>query len=258
MSDALIGHTGFVGGTLLRQRPFDELYNSKNVETIAGKSFGLLAVSAMPAAKWIANRDPDGDRAVLDRLIGCLRQVAAEQVVVMSTVDVYPTPIDVDEDSPIDAAAQQTYGRNRLLLERMAAEHFPRLLVVRLPGLFGAGLKKNSIYDLLHNNEVNKIHAGGMFQFYNLDHLWRDIETALAARLTLVNFATEPVSVRDVAREAFGLDLTNDTGQPPARYDMRSKHAAQFGGRDGYLYSRTQVLAELQEFVEGERKGVGR
>ena len=58
-----------------RQRPFDELYNSKNVEEIAGKSFGLLAVSAMPAAKWIANRDPDGDRAVLDRLTGCLRRL---------------------------------------------------------------------------------------------------------------------------------------------------------------------------------------
>jgi hypothetical protein len=253
MPDALIGHTGFVGGALLRQRPFDDLYNSKNVEQIAGKSIGLLAVSAMPAAKWIANRDPAGDRVVLDRLAGCLRQVRAERVILMSTVDVYPNPVGVDEDSPIDPAQQQTYGRNRLLLEQIVAELFPRVLVVRLPGLFGPGLKKNAVYDLLHNNDVHTIHAGGVFQFYNLDRLWADVQIADRAGLTLVNFATQPVSVRDVAREAFGIDFTNDPGTPAARYDMRSKHAALFGGRDGYLYSRLQVLGELRQFVEIER-----
>jgi hypothetical protein len=258
MPDAVIGHTGFVGGTLLRQRPFDECYNSKNVETIAGKSFGLLAISAMPAAKWIANRDPAGDRAALDRLTGCLRQVRAERVVVMSTVDVYPNPVGVDEDSAIDPAAQQAYGRNRLLLEQITAAHFPRVLIVRLPGLFGEGLKKNAVYDLLHNNEVHKIHAGGVFQFYNLDRLWRDIQSADAAELALVNFATEPVSVRDVAREAFGLDFGNVPDHAPARYDMRSRHAALFGGRDGYLYSRAQVLGELRGFMERERRAMGR
>ncbi len=257
MPDALIGHTGFVGGNLLRQRPFDELYNSTNVEQIAGRSFGLLVVSALPAAKWLANRDPAGDRAALDRLTGCLRRTTAERVVVMSTVDVYPNPVGVDEDTPIDPAAQHPYGRHRLMLERVAAEHFPRVLVVRLPGLFGTGLKKNAVYDLLHDNEVHKIHSSGVFQFYNLDRLWRDVQTAEAAGLRLVNFATEPVSVRDVARAAFGRDFDNDPGPPPAGYDVRSKHAAAFGGRGGYLYPRDQVLAELRAFVERER-GAGR
>src|SRR4051812_23231156 len=103
MSTAIIGHTGFVGGTLARQVPFDAGFNSKNIEQIAGKSFDVLYISGMPAAKWIANGDPAGDRAVLDRLVGCLRQVQAQRVVIMSTVDVYPTPIDVNEDTPIDA-----------------------------------------------------------------------------------------------------------------------------------------------------------
>ena len=114
------------------------------------------------------------------------------------------------------------------------------------------GLKKNVVYDLLHGNEVHKIHASGVFQFYNLGRLWPNIQTALAAGLTLVNFATEPVSVRDVAREAFGIDFTNDPGAKPARYDMRSRHAGLFGGRGSYLYSREQVLAELRGFVIAE------
>lgn len=253
MPDALIGHTGFVGGNLAAQHPFHTWFNSKNIEAIRGHRFELLVVSGMPAAKWIANRDPEADRAVLDRLWGCLRTVHADTVVVMSTVDVYPHAAEVDEDTPIDAATQQPYGKHRLELERRAAEHFPRVLSVRLPGLFGPGLKKNAVYDLLHDNEVHKVHANGVFQFYNLARLWKDVRTALAAGLTCVNFATEPVSVREVAREAFGIDFANDPGTKPGRYDVRSRHAEAFGGRGGYLYSREQVLGELRSFVAAER-----
>ena len=38
----LIGYSGFIGGNLARATRFDGLYNSKNIETIAGQSFGLL------------------------------------------------------------------------------------------------------------------------------------------------------------------------------------------------------------------------
>jgi hypothetical protein len=253
MPDALIGHTGFVGGNLAAQHAFNTWFNSKNIEAIRGQRYELLVVSGMPAAKWVANRDPGADRAVLDRLWGCLRTVHADTVVVMSTVDVYPNPVEVDEDTPVDAAAQQPYGKHRLELERLAADHFPRVLSVRLPGLFGPGLKKNAVYDLLHNNEVHKIPASGVFQFYNLARLWKDVRTALSAGLSLVNFATEPVSVREVAREAFGIDFTNDPGTKPARYDVRTRHAAVFGGRGGHLYTREQVLGELKAFVAAER-----
>lgn len=253
MSVALVGHTGFVGGNLAAQARFDACFNSKTIDSIAGRRFDRLVVSGMPAAKWVANGDPAGDRATLDRLWNNLRQVTASEVVVVSTVDVYPHPAAVDEDTPIDPSAQQPYGLNRLELERRAAAHFPRVLSVRLPGLFGTGLKKNAIFDLLHDNETHKIHANGVFQFYNLARLAGDIELSLAAGLEVVNFATEPVSVREVAREAFGLDFTNDPGTKPARYDVRTKHAELFGGVDGYLRSRGQVFAELREFVRDER-----
>ena len=35
---ALIGHTGFVGSNLARQGAFDALYNSSNIESIAGST----------------------------------------------------------------------------------------------------------------------------------------------------------------------------------------------------------------------------
>lgn len=255
MADALVGHTGFVGSNLASQHSFAACFNSKNIEAIAGQSFELIAISGMPAAMWIANKDPVGDRANLDRLLGCLRQVRARQAVVMSTVAVYPTPIDVDESTRIDPSTQTPYGRHRLLLEQFVAEHFPYALVVRLPGLFGIGLKKNAVYDLLHCNEVHKLNAASVYQFYNLDRLWADVSTALGAGLTLVHFATEPISIRELAREAFDIDFANDPGTPPAHFDMHSRHAALFGGRQGYLYDRRQVLDELRGFIDRERAG---
>jgi nucleoside-diphosphate-sugar epimerase len=257
MNAALIGHTGFVGGNLARQFAFTDFYNSKNIEKIADHSYDLIVCSGMPAAKWLANRDPIGDRAVLDRLAGCLLRASAKRVVIVSTVDVYPTPIGVDEDTPIELTdATPAYGKHRLMLERTVAANFPETLVVRLPALFGPGLKKNAIYDLLHNNDVQKIHSGGVFQFYNVEQLWADMQTAMASQLRLVNFTTEPVSIHEIAQMAFGVEFNNDPGGSAARYDMRSKHAELFGGRGGYLSDRNHVLTDLREFVRREREGV--
>jgi hypothetical protein len=37
MATALIGYTGFIGSNLARQFDFDDFYNSKNIDDIAGK-----------------------------------------------------------------------------------------------------------------------------------------------------------------------------------------------------------------------------
>jgi nucleoside-diphosphate-sugar epimerase len=255
MADALIGHTGFVGGNLAVQHSFAACFNSKNIEAIRGQSFETLVISGMPAAKWIANRDAAGDRAVLERLwdnVSCCR---AQRVVVISTVDVYPAPIGVDEDTPIDSVCQQPYGRHRLELEHRVEQHFDQVLVVRLPGLFGPGLKKNAVYDLMHNNEVHKIHPAAEYQFYDVNRLCRDIATAWDAGLSLVNLATEPVSMREVATRVFGATLVEHTSIL-AKYDVRSRHAERFSGHGGYLESREQVIAGLRSFVAAGRTGV--
>ena len=254
MDDALIGHTGFVGSNLLCQRAFDACFNSQNVAEIRGRSFDLLVVSAMPAVKWLANREPDRDRASLDRLLGELAQVQAQRVIVISTVDVYPRPIEVDETTPIDVTHHHAYGKHRRMLEEAIAAQFSQVLVVRLPALFGPGLKKNAVYDLMHDNEVHKIPSGGEFQFYSLERLWSDLQTAMNGGLTLVNFATAPTSMADIARHVFEREFDNDLGAPPPRDDVRTVHAATFGGRGGYLCNREQVLADLKSFVEKERK----
>jgi nucleoside-diphosphate-sugar epimerase len=253
MASALIGYTGFVGSNLLSQLPFDDCYNSKNIDTINGKHYELVVCAGVPAAKWIANRDPIKDRENIDRLSQQLASMKADKFILISTVDVYPVPVDVDEGSPIDTKACEPYGKHRLQLEHYVANQFDTF-IVRLPGLFGPGLKKNVIYDFLHNNNVNQINPNGVFQFYSLEHLAHDINVGRQNGLKLLNITSEPTSVAEVARICLGHEFANDINKPAARYDYRSRYAHLFGGHDGYLYSKEQVLSDLKKFVDHERK----
>ena len=177
----------------------------------------------------------------------------AERFVLISTVDVFPRPIEVDEGSAIDVSQAHPYGKHRLELEDFVRSRFEESLVARLPGLFGPGLKKNVLFDFLHDNELEKIHQDGVFQFYDLLHLWSDLERARAAKLELVHFATEPVAVRDVAEVAFGFSFENDRPPPAPRYDFRSVHAAVWSRSGSYLYDGRSVLADIRAFVASER-----
>lgn len=253
MTSALIGHTGFVGGNLLRQRTFDARFNSSNIEEIAGQEFDLVVCSGAPAEKWKANREPERDRENIDRLMSALGATKTKKMILISSVDVFISPVDVNEDSPTPTAGLHPYGLNRLRLEQFLANRFDTH-VVRLAGLYGPGIKKNVIYDFLNDNDVHKIDSRGIFQFYNLDRLWNDLTLAMNAKLPLVHLPCEPVSVADVAREAFGIEFTNEVVDMPARYDIRTKHAEVFGGRNPYIENRTEELSGIARFVARERE----
>lgn len=253
MSRALIGSTGFVGGNLLRQASFDACYHSRNIAEIADRQFEWLVCAGAPAEKWRANRDPASDRANLARLEADLSTARARRAILISTVDVYPRPFEVDEATPFNPPEATPYGYHRFQLETFFRERFDTL-IVRLPGLFGQGLKKNVVFDLLHGHALEQVHADSSYQYYPLRRLWADLMAAWDAGLRLINLATEPIATETLAREVFNRPLTHRPSIAPARYDMRSRHAALLGGQGGYLLSREAVLTELRAFV-AEAKG---
>jgi nucleoside-diphosphate-sugar epimerase len=250
---ALIGYTGFVGGNLLRQRSFDACFNSANIDEIAGRSFDLVVCAGAPAEKWKANADPERDSDIIERLTRALEHVNTRKLVLISTVDVFLDPRDVDEESPVPTTGLHAYGRHRRRLEQIAASRFDTH-IVRLVGLFGPGLKKNIIYDLLHENQVDRINAQSIFQFYDVGRLWRDIATAVDNELPLVHLPTEPVSVAEVARAAFGIELDTRPATPAAKYDVHTRYSALFGGSGAYIETKPQELAGIARFVAEERQ----
>lgn len=255
MTTALIGYTGFVGGNLDAQTDFTHKYNTSNINEIDGREFDLVVSAATYAEMWKINQDPEGDLAQINGLIEHLRTVKAGKFVLISTVGVYKSPNGADEDTALEADGLPPYGANRIVLEDFVRSNFDSL-IVRLPGLFGDGLKKNVIFDLLNNNMVEKIHSQGVYQYYNLGNIWQDIQTALDGGLELVNFATEPVRTDELAAYCFGLQDFDQKpeGVKPAFWDMHSKHAELYGGTVPYLYNRQQVLDDVKAFVARQRQ----
>ena len=148
--ESLVGYTGFVGSNLASEHPFDGLYNSKNITEAFGTRPDLLVYAGVPAEMFLANHDPAADLAVLQGAAENIRRIAPRRLVLISTISVYDDPVGADEDSPIDKSRLSAYGANRRWLEEWAEEQMPERLIVRLPALYGRGLKKNFLYDYIH------------------------------------------------------------------------------------------------------------
>jgi len=58
LTDALIGFSGFVGNTLLKQTPFEALYRSTNTSDIDGQSSIPLSVQARPLRNGLPTESP--------------------------------------------------------------------------------------------------------------------------------------------------------------------------------------------------------
>ncbi|RYU09652.1 NAD(P)-dependent oxidoreductase [Nocardioides iriomotensis] len=250
MTSALVGHSGFVGSTLKRQTFFDAHFRSTDIQDIVGQSFDLLVCAGAPAQKWKANAEPDRDRATIDSLIERLDTVTCDRFVLISTVDVFGSPVGVDEDDEVDVDGLHAYGANRRRLEQFVQQRFPASTVVRLPGLVGPGLQKNVIFDLLHDNDLEAVDARSVFQFYPMVNLWWDVRTAVAAGLDLVHLTAAPVAVGELASAAFGREFTNALERTPAHYDFRTKHAEVFGASGPYQYDVGDTILAIRAYAQ--------
>ena len=251
---ALIGHTGFVGSNLRRAGGFDSMFNSSNYRDMAGQRFAEVVCAGVAAAKWVANSAPEADRAAIAALTDVLSQAHIGRFVLVSTIDVYPDPaMAVDETFDPAGQPNHAYGTNRLALEKWVAARHPDHLIVRLPALFGPGLRKNALFDLLHDNSVEKINPAGRFQFYPVKRLAMDIATAAAVDLRLVNLFTEPVAMSTIIERQFPDAPVGPASTPAPDYHLTTRHGRLFGGDDRYVLSGDAVLASIADFVSEER-----
>jgi NAD-dependent epimerase/dehydratase family protein len=254
MKRALIGHTGFVGSNLKRQEAFTHLYNSRNFRELKGEWFDEVLCAGVSAAKWLANKDPQGDWQGIKALLDTLSEVETGRFTLISTIDVYPDPSKPQDETFIPSPEEgQPYGRHRALIERFVEERFDDVLIARLPALFGAGLKKNIIFDLLTGNQIEKINPKAVFQWYPLDRLARDLELARKAKLSLVNIFTEPTESERLLCELFDGITVGPPIEPAPRYDLRTIHAGVFGGSGSYVMGSEEVMRQLANFVSKAR-----
>lgn len=246
---ALIGHTGFVGSNLHRTGRYDALFNSQNSRNMAGQHFSEVVCAGVSAVKWKANKDPETDWHQISALMDVLSTIRADHFVLISTIDVYADPVGVTENDPATETGP-AYGAHRARLERFVRDRFPNHVIVRLPALYGRGLKKNALYDLCHDNMVEAIDPRSQLQWYDVERLEDDLARLAPARLRVLNVAVEPVAMSEIAERYFpGRLRPREVDAPAARYDMRTIHAALLGGSNGYLMERAQVLDGIGAFL---------
>ena len=248
---ALIGYSGFVGSNLASQFAYDCHYRSSDIHEIRGRSFDLVVCAGIQAKKWWANQNPREDWNGIETLLDHLKTITSRRFVLISTVDIYPRPSGVDEDTVDEFLVNHPYGKHRFVAEEFVREHFSNPLVLRLPGLFGNGLKKNVIHDLLNDHEIEKINPASVYQYYFLDRLHADMEKAFSLALRLLNISAEPVSSREIIERFFPTKVVGPETKFKASYDMNSKYWKEWGSSaPGYLYDRATVLAQLGEFIK--------
>lgn len=145
-----MGYTGFVGSNIYAAGDFDAVYNSKNIEKAYGTEPDLLLYAGLRAEKYLANNAPEKDMELIYQAEKNIMRIAPKKLVLISTIDVFKAPRNVDENSVIDTENLHPYGYNRYQLEIWVRENYPDSLIIRLPGLFGQNIKKNFIYDYIN------------------------------------------------------------------------------------------------------------
>ena len=109
-----------------------------------------------------------------------------------------------------------------------------------------------SIFRGLGFSALNFTDSRSRYQFYDLSCLWNDIKTALDADIRLLHPATEPVSAGELYKYLTGESFVNELPGTPADYDFRTIYAEMFGGKDGYIRNKAEVLEGIRRFVSCE------
>ena len=250
MSRALIGHTGFVGSNVASQTEFDAFFNSENFRDMTGQCFEQIVCAGVSAVKWIANKEPEKDRVGIRALEEVLATVSADRFTLISTIDVYPMFESADESYDCGSRNNHAYGMHRLAFERFCYERFSDCLIVRLPGLFGQGLKKNVIFDLLNDNCLDMINPACSIQYYDLSRLWLDIEKASSHGVDVINLFPEPITTQAILDRFFREKEVGKTPGGEVHYDLRTRHAHLWGRSDGYIAGKVEVMDAMGRFIE--------
>ena len=254
MRTGLIGCTGYVGSNLKEQYEFTNLYNSKNFHDMKDQKYDLVVCAGISAVKWLANKDPEKDLARINALKEIMKTVQSQKFILISTIDVYATTQGKNEDFDCYSVGNHAYGTHRLEFESFCMNQFDYCTIVRLPVLFGDGLKKNVIYDFLNDNCLEMINTKSSYQYYYLKNLWKDIQIALTNDIKLINLFTEAVSTEDIYQEFFSSKSIGQQKVPEGHYDLYTKHAKQWGNSGNYIYTKNEMMLQLAEFIKEYRK----
>ncbi len=229
----LIGHSGFIGSILKTNINNYKLYNSKNINCIKKKKFKEIICAGLPASKWRANKYPNKDKKNLNYLVKNLISIKSDLFILISTIDVHNN--------------RETYGKNRKKLEIFIKKNFSKYLIIRLPAVFGKGIKKNVLYDLLNNNQIFKINKYDKYQWFDLSLLYKEIQKLKKKNIynKIIELYSPPISNHQIIKYFPQCEI-NKKKSKNVNYKIRPKN--------GFYKDKKFILNRIKLFIESYEK----
>lgn len=246
----LVGNTGLIGKTLVNSIDFDLCFNSSNIHEFESKvqNNSEIYLSCLPATKWLINQNLRKDIENINKIIQIIATKNYSKVTLFSTIDVYnSSPLRVNEEySP--NIKKLSYGENRYFFELLITEFIKtdRLCIFRLPALFNKFIKKNILFDLLNNNNVEQININSAYQWYNLNNLHKDIDFFSNGYnyRTVFNLFPEPVETAEIIK--LFPEYSKFTNSKRVEYDYTTVF-------NTYLHSKQESLNQIKDFISESR-----
>ena len=253
--DALFGHTGFVGSCLKENlTPKTTAYfSSGNVRSAKGRAYNNVYCACIPGQKWKANLDSESDMKNITTALTVLKSVKCNKFILISTIDVHDHSHPLQDES-CQFPSSEPYGKNRMTVEDSLYETFgDKLIVIRLPALFGVGLKKNVLFDLLNDNLIENINVNSSYQWYPLNKLWGDIVKSQDDMFTIsgkqvLNIYPETIETADIINIFFPEKADKVKVGKRVVYNHKSKFNQIFPYKQGV------VLSEMEKFIKMYKK----
>lgn len=246
----LIGDTGLIGTALKDSINFDFSFNSKNINSFSDFNFDRydLYLSCLPATKWIVNQNLENDIKNINQILNIICKYKYLNIILISTIDVYCESEKYVNENDAPNIKTFNYGSNRYLFELLVTQFikYESIKIFRLPALFNKNIKKNILFDLINNNNVDKINENSCFQWYDLKNLHKDIIffSKNYKNDKTFNLFPEPIETKEIIR--FFPQHINKMQNHAQRieYNFKSKYFD-----SGYIKDKQTVLSEINTFI---------
>ena len=224
------------------------MFNTSNILDFTKKVYdeSILYLTCLPATKWLVNKNIQEDLNNILKITNAINQIRFHKIILISTIDVYcESPIHSDEDV-FPLIKTLNYGSNRYFFEMLIRKTFTYndLKIFRLPSLFGKHIKKNIVYDLLNDNNIDKINVNSSYQWYDLNDLVNDINylSYEFPKSTIFNLFSEPIETSELIKNIFKVkNITNNENR--IEYNYKTKF-----NNTGYIQSKDLVIEKLIRF----------
>lgn len=239
----VVGANGFVGSNLVRLLSNAVPISRHDLNAGISINFDVVVVAAPSATKWLIDSNPHEDLVNVRNLASQVARIRTNQIIHLSTIDVF---VNKTADSEISARSTAPgYGGNRALFEDLLLAGCSNVLVRRLPGLYGRGLKKNLIFDLMNRRLEHLLTYNPLseYQYMSVDNALRLALDDRFRNIQTMNLTAHPLTAAEIAGEL--RDFLSSTS-PETHYNVRSMHAEV----EGYFDSHEQSLTGVRRFLD--------